>query len=305
MLKLVDFNDCKKVRGYYYGGDAGAKYAILYNDEVWMVKYPKTTRNMIKPQISYTTSPLSEYIGSKIFETFNIPVHETLLGVRNGKVVVACKDFLAGSSSQLIHFHDFKNSFMSSDFEAYSGTGSETLLSEALDTLRGEDDLKKMPEAIERFWDMFVIDAFIGDNDRHNNNWGFLFEALGNLVLAPVYDNGNAFYNKRSLEQMQKRLNNPATLNEDTIVSVQPALKYTGLDNEGHKINPFDFMKNGTNDDCTSAVTRFKAKVDMESINSIIDEIPESYDIMAVMPQTQKDFYKALLQARLDFILQL
>ena len=25
------------------------------------------------------------------------------------------------------------------------------------------------------FWDMFVVDAFIGNWDRHNGNWGFLY----------------------------------------------------------------------------------------------------------------------------------
>ena len=25
-----------------------------------------------------------------------------------------------------------------------------------------------------KFWDMFIIDALIGNHDRHNGNWGFL-----------------------------------------------------------------------------------------------------------------------------------
>lgn len=26
----------------------------------------------------------------------------------------------------------------------------------------------------DRFWDMFIIDGLIGNNNRHNENWGFL-----------------------------------------------------------------------------------------------------------------------------------
>ena len=32
-------------------------------------------------EISYTTSPISEYIGSKIYESLDIEVHETKLGI--------------------------------------------------------------------------------------------------------------------------------------------------------------------------------------------------------------------------------
>ena len=135
MLELINFNDAKTARGVYYGGDAGAKYAIIYDGEVWMIKYPKTTRDMANPQISYTTSPLSEYIGSKVYECLRIDVHETLLGTRRSKIVVACRDFVSGAGptpALLIPFHDLKNSFMASNFDAYSGTGSETSLDEVL-----------------------------------------------------------------------------------------------------------------------------------------------------------------------------
>lgn len=50
-------------------------------------------REKIKVEISYTTSPLSEYIGSYIYESIGIPVHVTKLGIKDGKVVVAYKDF--------------------------------------------------------------------------------------------------------------------------------------------------------------------------------------------------------------------
>ena len=302
MIELVNFDNAQIANGIFYGGDAGAKYAIIYNYEVWMIKYPKTTRNMLNPQISYTTSPLSEYIGSKIYESLGIPAHETLLGTRKGKIVVACKDFIAGFSlARLIPFHDLKNSFMASDFDAYSGTGSGTLLNEVLDTLYGQDDLKHIPKATERFWDMFVVDAFIGNNDRHNNNWGLLVNAEL-MRLAPVYDNGNAFYNKRSILQMQKRINDPVAMSEDAIAGVRSAYKYAGLDNEGQKINPFIFMKDGGNGDCKAAILRFIDRADISKITNLISAIPEAFGALSVMPQLQKDFYIKLLQIRLEHL---
>lgn len=56
---------------------------------------PKTAKkfNERKVEISYTTSPVSEYIGSHVYEIIGIPVHKTMLGIKDKKVVVACKDF--------------------------------------------------------------------------------------------------------------------------------------------------------------------------------------------------------------------
>ena len=308
MIKMIDFQEVEKARGVFYGGDAGAKESIIYDDDIYMIKYPKTTRDMMNPQLSYTTSPLSEYLGSQIYQSFGIPTHETLLGVKRNKVVVACKDFTrkldvkSGNRSvqikQLVPFHDLKNSFMSSDLESYSGTGSETLLDEVLATLVGQEDLSSIEGSLERFWDMFVIDAFIGNNDRNNGNWGIVIEHTGEVFLAPVYDNGSAFFNKRSIQQMEKRLSKKELMDEDSFKSVKCVYKYKGLDNEGHTINPFKFMEKRENEDCNQAINRFLERVNLDQMECIIEDIPDAIGSLAVMPSIQKEFYKALLRIR-------
>jgi hypothetical protein len=314
MLKLIDFNNAEIARGVFYGGDAGAKDAVVYEGAAWMVKYPKTTRDFINPQISYTTSPLSEYIGSKVYESLGIPVHETALGTRNNKVVVACKDFtrkLGGGSfngirggwmdKQLVPFHDLKNSFISSNLESYFGSGPETLLDEVLSTITGLEDLRSIPGVLERFWDMFVIDAFIGNDDRNNGNWGILIDLKsGETALAPVFDNGNAFFNKRSLAQIEKRLDNELAMREDAYQNSLCAFKYTGLDNEGQKINPFTFIADGADGDCGTAVRRFVNCVNMGAIEGLVNDIPESVGNLSVMPANQKKFYLELMRIRLN-----
>ena len=315
----IDFEKSEIAMGVFYGGDAGAKEAVVYNDAIWLLKFPKATRGYANPQISYTTSPLSEYLGSKIYESLDIPVHETMLGVRKNKIIVACKDFTRKQetrSSQvsrgfhglrqkrhLVPFHDLKNSFMSNDLDSYSGSGSETLLAEVLATIEGQDILKSIHGVADRFWDMFVVDAFIGNNDRNNGNWGILIDPDNNEAsLAPVYDNGNAFFNKRSIEQMSKRLNSDEAMRNDAYLTPVCAFKYTGLDNEGHMINPFNFMKQDENVDCKAAVNRFVNRIKMEKIERLIEEIPESFGCLSVMPKVQKDFYIKLMRMRLEYI---
>ena len=322
MIKLIDFDAVQTPSSasfIVYGGNAGAKEAVIYDGGIWMLKHPKTTRDLVNPQISYTTSPLSEFLGSKIYESMNIPVHETVLGIRKNKIVVACKDFTFGSSQlitetsapilRLVPFHDLKNSFMSNDVDEYSGTGSETLLDEVLATINKQENLSSIPGVLERFWDMFVIDAFIGNNDRNNGNWGILVNMWPDIFkrelpspqLAPVYDNGNAFFNKRSIKQMQKRLDSDEDIENDAF-NVECAYKYTGLDNEGHRINPFEFIKNGSHQACSDAGLRFINTVNIAKIEAIINDIPEQSGTLAVMPKTQKEFYIKLLRARLALI---
>ncbi len=46
-------------------------------------------------------------------------------------------------------------------------------------------------ETIDRFWDMFIVDALIGNFDRHGGNWGFI-KKDNQYRIAPVYDNGSS-----------------------------------------------------------------------------------------------------------------
>lgn len=70
MIKLIDFTKCElSSRNLQYGGRAGGKRGIIYNNDFWFLKFPKNTIGMNKVTgLSYVTSPLSEYIGSNIYK---------------------------------------------------------------------------------------------------------------------------------------------------------------------------------------------------------------------------------------------
>lgn len=109
MLDLDKYN--VNDRNFSYGGLAGDKEGIDINGEPWIVKYPKSTRGMKGELVSYTTAPLSEYVGSHVYEILGIPVHKTELGIRNGFLVVACKDFCTDDYS-LREIKVIKNAFI-------------------------------------------------------------------------------------------------------------------------------------------------------------------------------------------------
>ena len=94
-----------------YGGNSGKKEGIIINEENWLVKYPKNTKELKNvTDMSYTQSPESEYLGSHIYECLGYPVHKTILGIRDKHIVVACKD-LCDYDEELIEFRQLKNKY--------------------------------------------------------------------------------------------------------------------------------------------------------------------------------------------------
>lgn len=132
-----------------------------------MKMFPKSTKEYVKVEISYTTSPLSEYLGSHIYASIGLDVHETRLGEKDGKIVVACKDFLE-NGDRLDEFRAIKNDYvkgLEEELSDSSTSGTGTDLEELIIIMEKNLLFLNMPELKKRFWDMFIIDAFIGNND--------------------------------------------------------------------------------------------------------------------------------------------
>ncbi len=305
-----------------YGGNGGNKKSFTKeNGEKWFLKFPKTTRDFNNVDISYTTSPISEYIGSQIYNMLSFPVHETELGIYQDKIVVACKDFIP-SNARLCEMKNIFNDDLGKNEKERENLKSSTEHNYRVDieeisyVFKNNTKVKIIPNAEERFWDMFVIDCFINNNDRHNGNWGILVDnTKGTLIdLAPVYDNGNSFFPKHDEEKMIKILNNnkqtllngatPYLYKEKNIDSVKVIRNLSLRDNNLNFGNSEEdkFLKDISNN-LQKAILRNVPKIDMEKINKIIDEIPEEYNGIKVMSSLMKNFYKTFLNERYEQIL--
>ncbi|EOS42385.1 CtkA family protein [Lachnospiraceae bacterium JLR.KK009] len=290
-MELIDFDKGKRIGIRGYRGNAGRKQAYLYNDELWMVKFPQSTRDLAGKHLpSYTSSPLSEYIGSQVYGALGIPVHDTIIGHCQGKIVVGCKDFAV--NSELMEFSQIKNTI---DEELISGSyGSSAQgerLSDVLKVIECAEAFSGLRDKVrERFWDMFVTDAFILNNDRNNGNWGLLLGRY-TIELAPVFDNGNALFNKRTVSVEERRGKDTSLVKQDVFTGVS-----FFLDDNGHHLYPFRFMESMENNRCNDAILRFAGKLDMDRMFGIIDAIPEHAWGLNVISKAEKDFYKQLLE---------
>ena len=283
---MLDFTNLP-VRNKTYAGANGSKISVLYNDELYMLKFPAVPA--INKEMSYANGCISEYLGCQIFESIGIPVQKTMLGTyaKNGKqkIVVACKDFTAGGLV-LQDFASLKNTIIDS---AHNGYGTE--LSDIVKTL--EEQTAVDPQMLtEWFWDMFIVDALIGNWDRHNGNWGFLYNSTTDEIsLAPVYDCGSCLFPQADEEIMRKTLEDPAEREIRTFER-----PFSGIKINGQKIQYFKFISSLENTDCNKALKRILPKIDMEKIYKIVDETPFISDL-------QKEFYKTMLRERKERIL--
>ena len=299
---LKDFN------GYdenlkLYGGNAGRKLGVNIDDQAWLLKFPKTTKYLhTAASISYTTSPLSEYIGSHVYSILGYDVHETMLGIKAEKLVVACKDF-TDEKHVLREFREIKNyyskqledmlelSISSSDDDAHF-----TSLDALLIHLKYNPILQGVAGCSERFRDCAMIDGVINNNDRNNGNWGLLQNTEDNSYkLAPIFDNGGSFNNKLGREEFKNRLSS-----EDAMLgSALNTVTSYALNN---KMLTYKALLELDNDELKEAILRVSVLLSerFSEISDFINAIPESENGVEIISDYQKEFYIKSMALRIE-----
>jgi len=307
MIEIVDFTNCKlSNRNLEYAGRAGEKRGIIYNNELWFLKFPKNTIGMNRVTgLSYVTSPLSEYIGSQIYKILGYDVHETILGICNdgkrNKVVCACKDFIADDKNELlIPYTALRNDtnpiIMDRNDDSLM---SPSNINEIEFQLEHNTILSRIPNAKDRFWDVVLIDMLINNNDRNEDNWGVIKYKKEDLYkLAPIYDCGNCFYGKTSDEKIETIMSDMERLNS----SAKNGITAYEDDNEKEIRNTeiIKYVKKYNSYSIERVVNIVKAK--MNDIKELIYNIPNKYDDIEIISDIRKEYYIRTLELRLEMI---
>ena len=287
-MNVIDFTGLERTSKTYAGID-GNKISVIYNGKTYMLKFPAHAgQNEDK---SYNNYCFSEYLSCHVYESVGIPVQETLSGIfRNGKrqnLVVACRDFTE-PDMVLQDFASLKKQLSPPYLHAGSTELSEILYIIDHQTLMDRDELT------ERFWDMFIVDAFIGNWDRHNGNWGLLrTRGTEKVRLAPVYDCASSLYPQASFLKMEAMLSH----RKDAACRVLDTPS-SAITINGQKINYYQFLSSLQNKNCNLALKRIVPKIDLRKISRIIEDTP-------FISRLQVEFYKAVLTERKQKILDI
>ena len=277
---MIDFSNATEEFNNYKGSEK--KKTLIYNGKKYLVKFPDPIREKNK-NISYINNAFSEYIGSNIFKMIGFETQNTILGKYNyngkEKIVCACEDFTSDDSE----LFEFEGLALSTNPDKKI----DTELSDIIDVIE-ECKMINSSDTKLKFWKMFVVDALIGNTDRHNGNWGFLVnKKTKKVTFAPIYDCGsclNPMIEDKEIESLN-----------DTELKNLAINCYSCLKEDGKKINYMAYIRSMKNDNCNDAVKKIFLQININQIKEFIDEI--SY-----ISEERKAFYLNIIEQRYNII---
>jgi len=274
----MNYSTYKKNNKIYTGAEK--KIGITIDNEDYIIKFRKKTRFGVR------NNHISEYIGCRIFSALEINVQETYLGTYEGEEIVAIKDFVS-EKQNFVAFNDIGESSIEEDRSKFTYSYYDII-----EILKANNKLKDVNETIRMFWILYVVDALLGNFDRHGGNWGFIKED-NEYRLAPVFDNGSCLFpNLTDEEEMRNIMNSEEETNKRiyTFPTSQILLN-------GKKSSYYEVISSLQYAECNKALEYVYKKLDLKSINMIIDNTKFISD-------TQKKFYKYIIKERYNKIIK-
>lgn len=262
-----------------YGGSE-KKRGILIDGFPYMLKFQ--TKTPLDSRINHIT----EYLGSHIFELLGFNAHRTFLGTYKAENVVACKDFVI-DGYQFVPFNDVGESTIEEDKDKYQYSYQDIVT-----LLEKNKKLTNVKETVSSFFEIYIVDALIGNFDRHGANWGFL-KKNNQYTLAPVFDNGSCLFPKliddneiilimKNREEMSNRVYK---------------FPVSQIKLRGKKSSYFEVISSLEFDKINQALKKIYNRIDLNKIYKLINSTNELSTI-------HKQFYCLIIKERYEKILK-
>lgn len=273
----MDFSHYPDSNRFYDGSER--KKGILIDDQPYIIKFRKNSGDGLR------YNHVSEYIGSHMFQLMGLDCHETCLGTYRGEEVVALKDFV-GPDECFVPFNAVGESSLDMDKERFQYSYHDIVT-----MLHANMKLTNVTEMETRFWDMFVVDAWIGNFDRHGGNWGFL-KKNNNYRCAPVFDNGSCLFPALNTDELLKKV----MLDESEISMRIKKFPTSQILLNGKKSSYYDVIHSCQFGALNKAILRIVPRIRSVNWSCVIEEID-------VISEERKKFYILMLKRRFEEIL--
>ena len=275
---MIDYSNYPKNDRFYTGTEK--KIGITVKNIPYIIKFRKNSRE------GYRFNHVSEYLGSHIFSLLGVPAQESHLGLYNGQEIVCIRDLL-NDDELFVPFNGVGDTTLEEDKEKYQYDYVDIIR-----MLRENIKLTNVPETIERFWDMFIIDALLGNFDRHGSNWGFIRKD-DRYRISPVFDNGSCLFPQLNTdEKLEAVLSSEKEMNKRVFTFPTSQVKLNG-----RKSSYFEVINSLQFEECNRALERIMGRIDWQKINVLIDETP-------FISEKRRGFYRHILTARYEKILK-
>ena len=275
---MIDFSKYPKTDTFYGGTER--KFGVNIDGFEYMIKFQKQTNFGVK-----RFNHISEYIGCHIFNILGFNAQETYLGLYNGEQVVACKNFIT-DGFQFVPFNDVGESSLEQDKESYQYSYQDIM-----QMLADNVKLTDVKETTDMFWSIYVVDALLGNFDRHGGNWGFL-KKNNRYTLAPAFDNGSCLFPQLTDDDTINKIMNSEELTNERIYKFPTSQ----VQLDGKKSSYFEVINSLAFNECNEAIIRVCQKFSQQSVDNLIESMPFLTDI-------HKNFYKYIIRQRYEKIL--
>lgn len=154
------------------------------SEEVFLFKLPKIEGELY-----------AEIVAAMLADRlYGLKVPETHIALKQDEIGVLTKSFVDRKNGErfeeVIDYYD-------PDFD------KDDLLQYTLDKSL---EISSKYGMIDSFYEMCVFDSIIGNQDRHCENWGILYDSDNNASFAPLYDNGSSLLNGLSEDKVEEML---------------------------------------------------------------------------------------------------
>lgn len=274
----MDFSKYERSNRYYGGSER--KIGILIGESEYMLKFQKVTAFGVR------YNHISEFLGSRIFALLGFSVQEVYLGTYEGEPVVACKNFI-GQREQFVPFNDVGESSLEQDKEIYQYSYEDIM-----QMLWDNTKLTDVQETISLFWDMFIVDALLGNFDRHGSNWGFI-KKDNKYRLAPIFDNGSCLFPSMTEDDIMKNIIASQSETEKRVYGFPTSQ----IKLHGKKSSYYEVINSLAFPECNAALVRIYERLDM-------GQIMELLDLTEGISEIHRKFYRHMLLERYNKIIK-
>ena len=158
--------------------------------------------------------------------------------------------------------------------------------------LTDNSKLTNVDNTIKVFWEMFIVDALLGNFDRHGSNWGFL-KKDNRYYIAPVFDNGSCLFPSMNDEDMMVKIMNSEEETNNRIYKYPTSQ----IKLNGKKSSYYEIINSLAFKECNEALIKIYELYNQEKVDKLIESVP-------FISNKHKKFYKYMLDQRFNKILK-
>lgn len=301
---IKNFDDWNIYEGAAEGSGRSEKIWLEKDGIIGIFKFPKQFVQNGEKINETTKEYLAEKIASLIAKKLEIQSADVDIGTRNGRIGSMSYNILK-KEEILVEGIQFISSYkLNYNQETlYDSISKEYYNLEMIENSIKNVGLKKVPKA---FYKMLIFDFIIGNNDRHQNNWGFIFKFTPDKLpiiqtrFSPLYDNGSSLCSFIKEKDIYKYIQTNDKMLINSLVDTK-SKSMIGIDSKNKKrptqLDVIKYLKQRENSDIIKYIDFVVNQLNDSTISELIDSFNND-----IISENRKKLLKIYLNKKIELL---